>query len=58
MPQMVPLHKQSKKKQRQYYAKQRGSWYGIHPVTRTVPDKKAYDRDRTRQMDRRNPSWD
>lgn len=58
MPQMVPLRKQSKKKQRQYYAERRGSWYGIHPVTRTVPDKKAYDRDRTRQMDRRNLAWD
>lgn len=53
MVQMVPLHKQSKKKQREYHAKQRGSWYGLNPVTRTVPNRKAYDRNRVKQADRR-----
>lgn len=33
-------------------AKQRGSWYGISPVTRTVPNGKAYDRNRVKRGDR------
>lgn len=53
MVQMVPLHKQSKKKQREYHAKQRGSWYGLNPVTRTVPNRKVYDRNRVKQADHR-----
>ena len=43
MKQMVPLKKQSKKAQKEQHAKQRGSWHGISPVTRTVPNGKAYD---------------
>ena len=42
MKQMVPLKKQSKKAQKEQHAKQRGSWHGISPVTRTVPNGKAY----------------
>ena len=42
----VPLEKRSKKEQRAYYAKQRGSWNGINPVTRVVPNKKKYNRKR------------
>lgn len=34
------------------HAKQRGSWYGISPVTRTVPNGKAYDRNRVKREDR------
>ena len=44
MKQMIPLSKQSKRAQKEYHKKQRGSWYGLSPVTRTVPNKKAYDR--------------
>ena len=44
MKQMVPLSKQSKRAQKEYHKKQRGSWYGLNPVTRTVPNKKVYDR--------------
>ena len=58
MIQMVPLHKQSKKQQREYHAKQRGSWQGLCPVTRTVPNRKAYDRNRTKQADRRDSRTD
>lgn len=53
MTQMVPLNKQSKKKQREYHVKQRGSWYGLKPVTRTVPSRKVYDRNRMKQVERR-----
>ena len=49
MRKVIPLHKQSKKAQREYYAKQRESWYGISPVTRTVPSRKTYDRNRIKR---------
>ena len=49
MLKMVPLCKQSKKLQRAYHAARRGSWNGVKPVTRVVPNKKAYDRARARR---------
>ena len=52
MKQLVPLKKQSKKAQREHHAKQRGSWYGISPVTRTVPNGKTYDRNRVKRTNR------
>ena len=52
MKQMIPLKKQSKKAQKEQHAKQRGSWYDICPITRTVPNGKAYDRNRVKQEDR------
>ena len=42
----VPLEKRSKKEQKAYHAQQRGSWNGVNPVTRVVPNKKGYDRKR------------
>ena len=53
MNQWVPMEKQSKKAQREYHSKQRGSWNGLCPVTRTVPNKKAYDRKRMKNAGRR-----
>ena len=50
---MIPLAKQSKKKQKQYHARQRGSWNGVSPVSRTEPDRKKYDRNREKQAARR-----
>ena len=50
--QMVPLNQRSKKAQREYYAKQRSSWYGLNPVTRTVPSGKVYDQNRVKRADR------
>ena len=32
--------------------KQRGSWNGVVPVTRVIPNKRAYDRNRAKQADR------
>ena len=49
MKQIVPLKKQSKRAQKAYHDKQRGSWYGISPVTRMVPKGKAYDRNRIKR---------
>lgn len=52
MPQIVPLKKQSKQKQREYYAKQRGTWNGLCPVSRVVPNERAYDRNRAKRETR------
>ena len=49
MKQMVPLKKQSKRAQKEYHARQRGSWNGVNPVTRVVPNGKAYDRNKEKQ---------
>ena len=49
MKKMIPLNKQSKKAQRNYHAKQRGSWNGLSPVTRVVPSKKIYSRKKLKQ---------
>lgn len=37
---VVPLEKRSKKERKAYYAKQRGSWNGVNPVTKVIPNKK------------------
>ena len=56
--QLIPLDKRSKKAKREYHAKQRGSWNGVNPVTRIVQSRKAYDRARVKQSDRRDPRID
>jgi rare lipoprotein A (peptidoglycan hydrolase) len=52
MRKVIPLEKMSKKKRKEYHAKQRGSWYGMSPVTRVVPSGKTYDRSRMKQAAR------
>lgn len=54
MVQQAPLNKRSKKAQKEYHAKQRGSWYGLSPITRTVPSGKVYDRNRVKRETRSN----
>lgn len=49
MTQMVPLKKRNKKMQKEFHAKQRGSWYGLCPITRSVPNGKAYDRNKIKR---------
>ena len=49
---MIPLKKQSKRQQREFYTSKRGSWNGVCPVTRTVESKKAYDRNRNKRATR------
>lgn len=46
MRSIVPLCKQSKKARREFYKKQRGTWNGLSPVTRVVPNGKRYKRER------------
>lgn len=55
---LVPLKKQSKRSQRAYHAARRGSWNGVLPVTRVIPSKKGYDRNRARREERRAASGD
>lgn len=49
MKKMIPLEKRSKKEQKAWYARQRGDWNGVNPVTRVVPNKKHYDRKKQRR---------
>lgn len=51
MTNAVPLKKQSKRAQKEYHSRKRGSWYGISPVTRVVPSGRAYDRKRIKRED-------
>ena len=53
MKQPVPLNKQSKRARRAYHAARRGSWNGLSPVTRVVPGRRGYDRNRTKRADRK-----
>ena len=41
---VVPIKKQSKKKQKEYYARRRSDWHGLDPTTRVVKSKKLYNR--------------
>ena len=52
MTKMIQIAKRSKSKQREYYASKRGSWNGVSPVTRIVPNGKAYDRNRVKRETR------
>ena len=49
MKQLIPLQKQSKREQKEYHAKNRGSWNGVNAVTRVVPNGKIYDRKRVKR---------
>lgn len=43
MEKFVPIDKRSKKNKKEVFDTQRHGWE-IHPRTRTIPDKKRYDR--------------
>lgn len=58
MKQPTALKKQSKREQREYYARQRGSWNGLCPVTRSTPNGKAYNRKRAARTDARDAVLD
>ena len=45
----TPLKKRSKKAQRAHHALKRADWNGVVPVTRVVPDKTKYDRNRMKR---------
>lgn len=45
----VPVRKMSKKAQKEYHDRQRGSWKGVNPVSRAVPSGKVYNRKRLKK---------
>lgn len=49
MKTFIPINKMTKKQQKEYYSRQRGTWNGLNPVTRTVPNGKAYNRNKKKQ---------
>lgn len=53
MKQYITIDKRSKKAQKEYYAKQRGTWGVLNPVTRSVPSGKTYNRNKDKQERRR-----
>ena len=54
MDKFVPIGKQSKKKRKEFNAKQRKTWGELKPVTRTVPSGKAYNRKKRKAEERRS----
>jgi hypothetical protein len=54
----VPIEKQSKRKQKEFHAAQRKSWNGINPVTRVVPNTKAYNRKKSKYRYNGEPNLD
>ena len=52
MKRYVTIDKRSKKAQKEYYAKQRGTWGELNPVTRSVPSGKTYNRNKDKQESR------
>ena len=57
MDKYIPLSKKSKKEQKKFHAMQRSTWNGLNPVTRTVPNGKAYNRKKQKQQDNNAESW-
>ena len=49
MKNYVPLDKRSKKAQKAFYSKQRLTWGEVNPVTRSIPNGKAYNRKKEKQ---------
>ncbi len=48
MDRFIPIEKLSKRKKKEIYAKRRGTWGAINPVTRKPIDPKVYQRKKTR----------
>ena len=51
----VPLEKRSKRQQKEYYSSRRKDWNGINPVTRVMPNAKAYKRNKSGQRYEHEP---
>lgn len=53
MKQYVTIDKRSKKAQKEYYTKMRGTWGELNSVTRSVPSGKTYNRNKDKQKSRK-----
>ena len=49
MKKYVSLDKRSKKAKKEYYEGFRRTWDGVNPVTRTMPNGKAYNRKKDKE---------
>ena len=49
MSKYVSLDKRSKKAQKEYHSKQRRTWGELNPVTRSIPNGKAYSRKKEKE---------
>jgi len=54
----VPLEKLSKRKQKEYHAKQRRDWGNTNPITKKSPNLKAYNRKKSKLWHEREPGLD
>lgn len=52
MKKMIPLHKQSKKNQKEHAQSQRTTWENVKPVLRVVESRRKYSRKRLSDADR------
>lgn len=50
MKNYVSVDKRTKKAQKEYYSKQRNTWGDLNPATRTVPNGKAYNRNKDKKI--------
>lgn len=49
----VSMDKRSKREQKEYYSSMRCGWNGLNPATRTMPNGKAYRRNKAKQEEQR-----
>lgn len=53
MKKFVPFEKLSRKKQQELNKQRRTTWGSLNPTTRKPENSKAYNRNKRREMDRR-----
>ncbi len=53
MKPMIPLRKQTKRRQKEVHSRKRASWGDVLPVTRVMPDGRAYRRRDAKQAERK-----
>lgn len=52
MKNYISIDKKPKKERKAYYSEFRKTWYGLNPMTRTVPNGKAYRRSKNKREGR------
>ncbi len=50
---MIPLQKQTKRRQKAAHSRKRASWGDVVPVTRVIPGKKTYRRTDSKRLERK-----
>lgn len=47
------MNEECKREQKEYYSSMRCGWNGLNPATRTMPNGKAYRRNKAKQEEKR-----